>query len=205
MKPYAWSYLPMLLCVAACSSGPPLRTYLLTPPLEPAGVAPALALRSGGIMIARVRVPDYLDTTDIWLREGRNEMKVSGTGRWGERLSHGLTRGLAADLGRRLPSDEVLADMSSTAHRQVLINVNALDLWPDGRCVMGATWAIVDNVAPRSVAYGGGTFNSSSITSVTQAGDARLVGAISQTLGKLADAIALNIRQSSERSAQRAD
>jgi uncharacterized lipoprotein YmbA len=173
--------------------------------VEAATNATVRASRTGRIVIARVRVPDYLDTTDILLREGSHEIKVSGTGRWGERLSHGLTRGLATDLWARLPSDEVIVDRSSTAQRQVLVDVTAVDLWPDGRCVMRATWAILDNAAPRSVAYGGGTFDASPQGSITQPGDARMVDAISRTLGKLADAIALNIRQSSERSALRAD
>jgi uncharacterized lipoprotein YmbA len=95
--------------------------------------------------------------------------------------------------------------MSSSAQRQVLINVNGLDLWPDGRCVMAANWTIVDNAEPRTIVYGSGTFDSSPLGSMTQAGDAGLVDAVSRTVGKLADAIALNIRQGSERSALRAD
>jgi uncharacterized lipoprotein YmbA len=200
MKRYVGSWLPFLLCTTACSSGPPLRTFVLTPTLAPTGPAPATALPTERIVIRRVLVPDYLDTTDILMRHGRNEVKVDGTGRWGERLSQGLTRALAADLAARLPSDALVVDGSSPAQRQVEITVNSLDLWPDGRCVLAATWSIVDRAAPRAVAGGSGTFESPAVRRTIDVGDAYLVDVISGNVGKLADMIALNIRQRRDRS-----
>jgi uncharacterized lipoprotein YmbA len=156
------------------------------------------ASSAAGIVVRGVLVPDYLDTTDILLRDGGSEVKVSATGRWSERLSQGLTRALAADLQTRLPSVPVVLDRSSPAHRQLLINVNALDLWRDGRCALAASWTIVDHDASRLVSTGSGTFYSSPMGSTTEVGDARLVEVISRTLGELADAIALQIPQGTE-------
>jgi hypothetical protein len=188
--------------MTACSSGPPLRTFVLTPPLAPTALAPTTASSTERIVIRRVLVPDYLDTTDILMRDGTNEVKVNGTGRWDERLSQGLTRALAADLAARLPSDSVVLDTSGPAQQQVLITVNSLDLWPDGRCVLAATWTIVDHDAPRAVAGGSGTFDSPAVGSTIDVGDAHLVDAISGNVAKLADMIALTIRQRTEGSAQ---
>jgi len=190
--------------MTACSSGPPLRTFVLTPPLASTALAPTTASATDRILIRHVIVPDYLDTTDILLRDGTNEVKVNGTGRWDERLSQGLTRALAADLAARLPSEAVVLDTSSPAQQQVLITVNSLDLWPDGRCVLAATWTIVDHHAPRAVDGGSGTFDSPAIGSTTGVGDSRLVDAISGNVGKLADMIALNVRQRTDRSALQA-
>jgi uncharacterized lipoprotein YmbA len=176
---------------------------VLAPPLAPTALAPTTESPTERIVIRRVVVPDYLDTTDILMRDGTNEVKVNGTGRWDERLSQGLTRALAADLAARLPSYAVVLDTSSPAQRQVLITVNSLDLWPDGRCVLAATWTIVDHDAPSAVAGGSGTFDSPAIGSTIDAGDAHLVDAISGNVGKLADMIALNIRQRTDRSAAR--
>jgi uncharacterized lipoprotein YmbA len=209
MKP-GKSCVPFLLCLAACSAGPPLRTYVLTPPLQTTPT-PMPALPVGRIVIARVRVPDYLDTNDIVLRDGNNQVKASATGRWAERLSHGLTRALADDLGAHVESDEVLLDASNAAPRRVLVDVSALDLWPDGNCTLAATWAIVDHATPRAVAYGGGSFNSSpavstvGVGSTVGGGDGRLIDAMSRTVSKLAAAIALNVRESADRSALRVD
>jgi uncharacterized lipoprotein YmbA len=209
MKPYPGTWLPLLVGVAACSSGPPQRTYVLTPPLDSAVIAstPAVPTARERIVMRRVLVPDYLDTTDILLRDGSNEVKVSATGHWGERLSQGLTRALAADLVARLPYEAVVLDGSNTAHRQLLISVNALDLWPDGRCALAASWTLVDRDAPRAVvASGSGTFDwSPPIGSSIGIGDARLVDAMARTADKLADAIALSIREVSERPGPRAD
>jgi uncharacterized lipoprotein YmbA len=198
MKPGAGFWLPLLVC-AACSSGPPTLTYVLVPPLAPQVLALPVASPSERVIVHRVLMPDYLDTTDILLRDGPNEVKASVTGRWGERLSQGLTRALAADLAARLPSYAVILDMPATAQQQLQIRVNALDLWPDGRCAIAATWTIVDHDAPHAVDGGSGTFESSARGSGV--GDARLVDAMAGTLDELADAIAVNLRQSYERAA----
>ena len=53
--------------------------------------------------IRPVSVPDYLDTRDILIRQGPNEISASTTGRWAERLSFGIAHALAAALAKRLP------------------------------------------------------------------------------------------------------
>jgi uncharacterized lipoprotein YmbA len=187
--------------MTACSSGPPLRIFVLTPALAQTALAPTSASPAERIVIRHVLVPDYLDTTDILMREGTNEVKVNATGRWDERLSQGLTRALTADLAARLPSDAVGLDPSSEAQQQVLITVNSLDLWPDGRCVLAASWTIVDHDATRAVGGGSGTFDSPAIGSKIDVGDAHLVEAVSGNVARLADMIARNIRERADRSA----
>jgi uncharacterized lipoprotein YmbA len=204
MKRFGESWMALLLCISACSSEPPLRTYVLTPPLD-LGPPAASPVSKERIVVRGVLVPDYLDTTDILLRHGDNEVEVSATGRWSERLSQGLTRAIAADLQMRLPADAVGFDRSSPAQRQVLINVNALDLWRDGRCALAATWSIGDHDASVAVATGSGTFYSAPLRSTTEVGDARLVEAISRTVGELADAVALKIQHDTEQAGTRAN
>jgi uncharacterized lipoprotein YmbA len=196
MKSHGGSCVPLLLCLAACSSTPPPRIYLLTPPLPSAAPAPSPVLPVPRIVMSRVRVPDYLDTTDILLRDGTREVKVSETGRWGERLSHGLTRALAADLGARLPGALGTFDPSST-QRQVQVSVDALDLWADGRCAMTATWTIVDPAASRAVADGTGTFAAAPEGSFRGGADGGVVDSMAHAVDALADAIAASIRQGS--------
>jgi uncharacterized lipoprotein YmbA len=197
--------LTLLLALCACTSGPPIRTFVLAPALQAVGPSPMPTSSPGRIVIRRVLVPDYLDTTDIVVREGNNEVKASHTGKWGERLSQGLTHALAADLATRLPSNILVLDSSNTEDRQLLINVNGLDLWQDGRCVISATWTIVDHQGPRSFVGGNGTFASSPSDSTSGPGDTRLVDAIARTVAKLADAITLNIQQTSQPSTHRVD
>jgi uncharacterized lipoprotein YmbA len=137
-----------------------------------------------------VLVPDYLDTTDILLRDGRNEIKVDPTGRWGERLSDGLTQALAADLAARLPRESVVLDASDRAGRRLLVSVQALDLWPDGHCVMAADWSLVEPGAKTAAITGSGRFDTGAVADMSSASDANRVDAIARTVAKLADAIA---------------
>jgi uncharacterized protein len=187
----ARSWLPLVLCVAACSSGAPRRTYLLTPPISPP--ASATVTPSQRLEVRRILVPDYLDTTDIVTRSGNDEVKVSSTGRWGERLSQGLTQAVGADLEVRMPKLAIVQDGSSRAQRQLQITITALDLWPDGRCVLAASWSVVDPDSSIPVTTGSGTFATMTAGGTTAVSDANLVDAVARTVGKLADSIVPDI------------
>jgi len=196
MTPRARVWLPLLLCVAACSSGPPRRTYLLTPPFDPTAPTTMTPSPAGDpiapqqrLEVRRILVPDYLDSADILMRSGNDEVKASITGRWGERLSQGVTRALRADLAARMPHDSIVTDGSSNPRRQLRITVTALDLWQDGRCVLAANWSIVDQDSSIPVISGSGTFDSRNAAGTTIVTDASLVDAVARTLGKLADSI----------------
>ena len=81
-----WRPVLLTLLLTCCGSDPVSRTYVLSPPVDPVARAVSEAGRPV-LEVRRVSVPDYLDTTDIVSRDGRNELKVSSTGHWGERLS----------------------------------------------------------------------------------------------------------------------
>jgi uncharacterized lipoprotein YmbA len=192
--------LPVLLCAAACSSGPPRRIYLLTPPVNPTAPITNTPSSAGDPMppkqrleVRRILVPDYLDSTDILMRSGSDEVKVSATGRWGERLSLGLTHAVAADLAARMPQDSIVLDASSNPQRQLRITITALDLWQNGRCVLAANWSIVDQDSSIPVNSGSGTFDNLSASGATTVTDASLVEAVTRTLGNLTDRIAPDV------------
>jgi uncharacterized lipoprotein YmbA len=188
-------WLPLLLCAAACSSVPPRRTYLLTPPIDPTAPATMAWLAADPtapkqrLEVRRVLVPDYLDNTDILTRSGSDEVKASASGRWGERLSLGVTHALGADLAARVPQYSIVQDGSSNPQRQLRITVTALDLWQNGRCVLAANWSIVDQDSPVAVISDSGTFDSLNARGTATVTDANLVEAVTRTLGKLADRI----------------
>ena len=201
----ARSWLPLLLCVA-CSSAPPRRIYLLTPPIDPTARTATTSSPVGDpiapkqrLEVRRILVPDYLDSTDILMRSGLDEVKASATGRWGERLSLGLTHALGADLAARMPRYSIVQDGSSNAQRQLRITIDALDLWPTGRCVLAANWSIVDQDRSIPVTSGSGTFDSLNAGGTTTVVDAVLVEAVARTLGKLADRVVPDALASPER------
>ena len=176
-----------MLCAVACSSGAPRRTYMLTPPMNP--TASATPTPSQRLEVRRILVPDYLDTTDILTRSGNDEVKISSTGRWGERLSQGLTQAVDADLATRMPNMAIVQDGSRSAQRQLRITITALDLWPDGRCVLAASWSVVDQDSSVPVTTGNGTFDTSNAGGPATVSDANLVEAVERTVAKLADSI----------------
>jgi uncharacterized lipoprotein YmbA len=196
MTPRTRFWLPLLLCAAACSSVPPRRIYLLTPPIDPTAPTTTTPSPTGApsapkqlLEVRRVLVPDYLDNADILMRLGRDEVKASGSGRWGERLSLGLTHAIRADLAARLPQYSIVQDGSGNPQRQLRITITALDLWQNGRCVLSANWSMVDQDSSIPVTSRSGTFDSPSAGGATSATDASLVEAVARTLGKLADSI----------------
>jgi len=188
MKGRSWSMAVLGLFLTGCAADPPARTYVLAPPAgdEPQGLVP---VGMPVLQLQRIVVPDYLDTTDILLRIGANEIKASPTGRWGERLSQGLDHALGAALATRLPQDRIaVASSSDRSAKRLTVIVDAFDVRPDGRSVLTASWTILDpnpDVAPRT---GRGVFATPAPSGSIS--DASIVAAMSQTIGLLADRIA---------------
>lgn len=155
---------------------------------------PARPARDGDrIQVKPIAIPDYLDSTDIMMRHGANELVSSATGRWGDRLAMGLREALASDLSARLPHDFITTarDQDPLA-RQLLLTVSALDVWDNGRCILTASWSISGK--------GGGalildedTFMIQSRTGTGSGGDSIVVASMATAVAKLADRIAASL------------
>ena len=149
----------LVSAVAACTSSPEPRVYALNNAVDRSAVETPVSLERPGLQLQRVLVPDYLDTTDILLRVGTHELHESTSGRWGERLSLGITRALRADLAGQLALDVTSAsEPGANFARQILVNVDAFDVWNDGRCVLIADWTILDTDRRAVLATGRGAF-----------------------------------------------
>ena len=177
-------------CVAlliGCGSSPAPRIYVLSTPATPIG---DVRLESGRpiVELKPVSLPDFLDTSDILIRNGRNELTVSETARWGERLSIGITHALAAALVSRMPGTTIVTtSLYQRPIRVIRVEIEAFDVLPDGRCILVAHWVVdgPDRRAPAIAERG-------SVT--TQAmgglGDSAIVTAMSEAIDKLADYVA---------------
>jgi uncharacterized lipoprotein YmbA len=184
-----WFAIALLLILTACGSSPVRRAYVLNAPADPVARAASLAGRPV-LELRRVSVPEYLDTTDILTRDGRNGLSASATGRWGERLSLGIADALAADLDRRLPRWLVVRSASGDQKaRQLLVDVDAFEPRPDGNCVLTARWALVDGDQHAVLTQQRDTI----VTRVAPAGDpdAAVVAAMGAAIEQLVDKIAI--------------
>jgi uncharacterized protein len=180
-----------LACVVAgCISGRARQIYVLTDAVDTPMDNKAATGRTA-LQLERVLVPDYLDTTEILSRAGKHELQASASGRWAERLSLGIMHALWADLAIRLPQDRVmLARPAEKSARQILVNVEAFDVWSNGHCVLAANWTILDTDRTVVLTTGRGTF----IVPPDRSGkpsDGAVVSAMAEAIKQLAESIAL--------------
>ncbi len=176
--------------INACSlSGPAPAEYVL-------GAVPAATettIPQAGLAVVavnRVQLPDYLDTTDI-LERRNNQLVPSPTGRWGERLSVGMTRALTASLAAQLPHLVVTATPVGRPTRQILVDVAAFESRPDHQVVLVARWAILDG-ATREVLT---AEQASLVEAIGGEGDEAIVAAMSRAVDDLAGRVAARIER----------
>ena len=176
--------------VAGCTSGRPRQIYVLTDAVDTPMDNKAAVGRTE-LQLERVMVPDYLDTTEILSRAGEHELQSSASGRWAERLSLGIMHALWADLAIRLPQDRVVfARAPEKSAEQILVNVDAFDVWPNGHCVLAANWTILATDRTVVLATGRGTFVVPPDRS-SKPSDGAVVSAMAEALRQLAESIAV--------------
>lgn len=189
MKYTSWCAVPIAVMLACCTSNPDQSIYVMS---APTGADAALRMAPGNptLELRPVILPDYLDTTDLVIRTGQHGIEASRTGRWGERLSKGVTRSLAADLGQRLHRDVVTDAPSTTPSVQIEVTISAFDV-TGATSVLAASWSIGWQGKNWPPVTSQGNFN----TSIAQpGGDQAVVAAMAETVGKLSDGIAATTR-----------
>jgi cholesterol transport system auxiliary component len=178
--------LVLLVFLAGCASSPPARIFVLGDPPSP---VIGLSTQSDRPVtrLLPVSAPDYLDTEDILLRSGQNEVAASPTGRWAERLSAGVTHALAAALSTRLPATDIVVDEPIMPPvQQILVNIEAFEIRPDGQCLLTARWTLSSGEGQRVLRSGQGTF----VGQAAETGDAAIASAMTRLIDRLADQIA---------------
>ena len=185
-------WLLLMLVVAGCAGSPPAQIYVLGYPEDPARAMIEQADRPV-IRLIPVSIPDYLDTRDILIRSGQNQVTASPTGRWAERLSVGMTHALAAALSTRLPDAEIVYNQSVVPPaRQILVDVEALEITPDRKCLLTASWTLASGDGDQVLRREHDNF----VQQATDTSDAAIAVAISRTIDQLADKIASRAQSS---------
>jgi len=184
MKRAPWRILPIAAMLAACASNPDQSIYVLSPPVSVNGGLPAAPGRMA-LKLRPVILPDYLDTTDLVMRTGEYGIEASRTGRWGERLSIGVTQALAANLGHRLQADIAAGGPAV----QIAVTVSAFDVTATAS-VLAASWTIIWPGDARPPVTRHGTFSASV---ARPGGDLAVVAAMAETVAELSDVIAASL------------
>lgn len=192
MKFTRWPLIAGLTLLLGCQDALRPRSYILGSPAGaapgggPRDIRPVLGLRT-------VSIPDYLDSSDMILRDGAHRLTVSPAGRWGERLSIGIADALRDELRRRLPGFRVSRESSpGSPFREIVVDIAALEMSPDGRCVLTAQWTVGGDGAP--VSGGGEIVVGAGVSTAALTGDT-IAAAMEAAIGQLARRIAITAAQ----------
>ena len=185
----------LLSLICACASRPAKHIYVLNQPLESAMDTDPTA-RDPVLQLKHVRVPDYLDTSDIQVRAGEHELRSSSTGRWAERLSLGITHALLADLAAELPAYAIrLSEPSQKSAAVIMVSVERFEVWPDGHCILAANWTIIEREGETVLTTGSNTVNIPPAVGANSE-DGRVVSGMADAVRKLAGAIGYSVSAS---------
>src|SRR5258708_17893482 len=173
--------------VSACGTGGPTpELYILGDAARPAAGAVS-QLNDPVVELKRVRVPDYLDTTDIVTRHPDGRIVARPSARWGERLSVSVTRAAAASLEARLPHLAVTTAPPVEAPRwQLLIDIDTFEIQAGGQSVLTARWTLLEGRRGERLREE----KVSLATPVDQTSDRAVVAAMNQQVDQLVDRIA---------------
>jgi hypothetical protein len=125
-----------------CSSAPPMRFYVVTPLAGPAAAAPAPGPR---VVVAAVRLPEYLERPQLVTRSGDNRLLLEEFHQWGGNLRKDLTRVMAENLSQLLASDAVVAAPHTLRVRpdyRVEVEVLRFERAGDARVHLAAKWRL---------------------------------------------------------------
>ncbi|WP_423823235.1 PqiC family protein [Salinisphaera sp. SPP-AMP-43] len=122
----------MAMLLAGCSSMPPLKHVMLSPPQTQ-----RLASQSSNWDVRRVQMPEYLDNYEIQLRTEDYVLTQLPNARWAERLPVATTRLLQQTINEKLQNGR-------DKHYEVHVDIDTFEPQPSGNVVLAAEWRVTD-------------------------------------------------------------
>ncbi len=134
------------LLVAACGSSPPVRYFALSPMDSVQRQDPDDAVTLG---LGPLRLPEYLNRSQLVTRGGGSELEVDEFNRWAEPLTLALHRVVSTDIDNMMDGVIVIAFpweavVRSQVDYRLLGEVVRFDADRSGRVVLDIQWAISD-------------------------------------------------------------
>lgn len=126
------------LAAGCAGSGDATRLYVLSP------AAPGAAATSDtAVLVAAVRIPQYLDRPQLVTRTGGHRLQIAEFDQWAGDLREDLTRVLADNLARLLGSARVVTvpqSFKAPAAARVQVELLAFERMEDSRVRLAARW-----------------------------------------------------------------
>ena len=145
------------------------------------------------IGVGPVALPGYVDRSELVFQSGPNEFQVPADAHWTGSLKENVSRVLAADLGRRLHSGNVLSfPWAPTAklRYQIAVNVSQFHAISGQGAILEVAWRILTPDGTQTIRRGNGTFHAP----VNGDGYGPVVTAEDDLLAQLADSMAVSLR-----------
>jgi uncharacterized lipoprotein YmbA len=178
---------------AGCSSVPPVQFYVVTPL---AGPGPTAQAPGPGVVVAAVRLPEYLERPELVTRSGDNQLALEELHHWGGNLAKDLTRVMAENLSLLLGSDAVVAAPHTLRVRpdyRVEVEVLRFERAGDAKVHLTARWRLQRGADGSPLSSATTVLASEPLTEAASA--ERTVAAMSGVYGELSRAIAQAIAQ----------
>ncbi len=133
--------------IAGCSGAPPLKQVLLAPPQ-----ASQVARQGANWQVARVKVPDYLDSYHIRYRASDFVIDELADAKWAQRLPAGVTALLQSAIDSSLKQNR---------HRPytVHVDISTFAPQPSGKVVLSAHWRVTNRQSHETVAQNAAVIN----------------------------------------------
>jgi len=139
-----------MLVLTGCASSPTPKFYQLSPVQNKALVThDASPEQSLIIAIGPVRIPDYLDRSQIVTRSGKNELKLAEFDRWAGSLEENVNHVLMEDISSLLPAGRFFVvrwlpylESELPVSYRVQVRVESFEGTPGDSVLLRAHWVI---------------------------------------------------------------
>ena len=181
-----------LMLGSGCLRSDPARYYVLTEVPRSTVTAPAVEPgRGAAVGVGPVSLPGYVDRLPIVTRRGA-QLDMAEFDKWGEPLSEGVPRAIAAYLAAFLQTERVVVfpwPGVTTIEHQVVVDVTRFDGVVGGDVLLEARWRVLGQDRKELV------LRSSAVREATGgSGYPALVAAMNRSLGALSREIADSVK-----------
>ena len=175
------------VALAACG-GAAQKYYQLAPD----GAAPTGTVGLG-VGVGPISLPGYVDRAELVFQSGPNEFQVPADAHWTGSLKENISRVLAADLGRRLRSGNVLSfpwNPTAKLRYQIAVDVSQFHAISGQGAILEVAWRVLTPDGASTIRRGNGTFHEP----IVGDGYDAVATAENNLLAQLADSMAASVR-----------
>ena len=179
-----------LAMVAGCASAPPAITLLALPSgaasAAPPASAPSPATNAPLWSVRRVKIPEYLQASQVRYRDSDSTLAEWPLARWAERLEIGLSRHLLQSLQTELGSSAVCEAVCATSPdgSELAVDYLSLDFRPTtGLLQAQINWRLTPSAPGKQIRTGQMTLTET-VSPANAAGQAAAIGRLNSSLAQ---------------------